>query len=82
MLKDQFNYRHFTDRPEDEDPKATEIKTAEEEEKIGQGFRAFLPTIEKNISDSTPSEGLCTHNGKYSHRIHLFCTFVLKYISV
>ena len=76
MLKDQFNYRHFTDRPEDEDPKATEIKTAEEEEKIGQGFRAFLPTIEKNISDSTPSEGLCTHNGKYSHRIHLFCTFV------
>ena len=69
MLKDQFNYRPFTDRPEDEDPKAVEMKTAEEEEKIGQGFRAFLPAIDKNISDtknvaSTPSEGLCTHNGK------------------
>ena len=69
MLKDQFNYRYFTDRPEDEDPKAIEIKTAEEEEKIGQGFRAFLPAIDKNNSDtknaaSTPSDGLCTHNGK------------------
>ena len=70
MLKDQFNYRHFTDRPEDEDPKAMEIKSAEEEEKIGQGFRAFLPVIDSTRTDtnnttSTPSEGLCTHNGKY-----------------
>ena len=70
MLKDQFNYRHFTDRPEDEDPKAMEIKSAEEEEKIGQGFRAFLPAIDSTRTDtqnsaSTTSEGLCTHNGKH-----------------
>ena len=40
--KDQFNYRHFTDRPEDEDPKPLEIKSSEEEEKIGKGFKAFF----------------------------------------
>ena len=67
--KDQFNYRHFTDRPEDEDPKPVEIKSSEEEEKIGKGFKAFIPTNDECSSNtknttSTSQEGLCTHNGK------------------
>merc|ERR1712223_904410 len=49
LYKDQLNYRHFTDRPEDEDPKAIEIKSSQEEEQLGQGFKAFLPTsLEKS----------------------------------
>ena len=69
--KDQFNYRHFTDRPEDEDPKPLEIKSSEEEEKIGKGFKAFLPSNDESSSNtknttSTSQDGLCTHNGKLS----------------
>ena len=69
MYKDQLNYRHFTDRPEDEDPKAIEIKSSQEEEQLGQGFKAFLPTsLEKNSigtpkATSAGSDGFCTHNG-------------------
>ena len=69
MSKDQFNYRHFTDRPEDEDPKAMEIKSSEEEERIGLGFRAFLPksyktdTVDTIKATSTLTDGLCTYNG-------------------
>ena len=71
MYKDQLNYRHFTDRPEDEDPKAIEIKSSQEEEQLGQGFKAFLPTsLEKNSigtpkATSAGSDGLCTHNGMF-----------------
>jgi len=66
--KDQFNYRHFTDRPEDEDPKPVEIKSSEEEEKIGKGFKAFLPSNDKKSSEtknstSATQDGFCTHNG-------------------
>ena len=76
--KDQFNYRHFTDRPEDEDPKPVEIKSSEEEENMGRGFKAFLPSSDKKASETKTStsatqDGFCTHNGEL-YQYHKFKT--------
>ena len=70
--KDQFNYRHFTDRPEDEDPKPIEIKSSEEEEKISKGFKAFVPSDDENSSNtknttSSTQDGFSIHNGELIH---------------
>ena len=77
LSKDQFNYRYFTDRPEDEDPKAIEMKSSEEEERIGLGFRAFLPqsamtdTVDSIKATSSQTDGLCTYNGTLMKRMFL-----------
>ena len=91
--KEQFNYRHFTDRPEDEDPKAIEMKSSEEEESLGLGFRAFLPqSCKQNAVDtvkttSSSNDGLCTYNGMLLGGIFgwagakfLWCPYVLAII--
>ena len=80
--KDQFNYRHFTDRPEDEDPKPVEIKSSEEEEKIGKGFKAFLPSNDEKSSDtknstSSTQDGFCTHNGEFKIMLEFFNLTIL-----
>ena len=86
MYKDQLNYRHFTDRPEDEDPKAIEIKSSQEEEQLGQGFKAFLPTSLEKSSLGTPkatsagSDGFCTHNGMLFNHTNLNPIFDYKIV--
>ena len=91
MTKDNFQYRQFTDRPEDEDPKPIEIKSAEEEETLGLGFRAFLPqsstregTDDSAHSTSTLStDGICNYNGKccYSQHRSLICEILLSLLN-
>ena len=82
--KDQFNYRHFTDRPEDEDPKPVEIKSSEEEEIIGKGFKAFLPSNDEKSSEtknstSATQDGFCTHNGESKNILMSFNPSMLLY---
>ena len=70
--KDRLNYRGFTDRPENEEPKPLALKSVEEERLLGLGFKAFLPkAADQGDSESngggaasTSDSGLCSFKGR------------------
>ena len=62
VQKDRLNYRQFTDRPENEEPKPLELKSVEEESEMGLGFKAFLPKSEA-LETSSAKEGICSYKG-------------------
>ena len=59
----QVNYRQFTDRPEDEELVNAEI----DDEDLGKGFKAFLPTAGQTSQQSNATthlaEGMCSYRG-------------------